>query len=72
MYHLTQFKTIESLQEFLNSQELHDYIYPPEWLYTMIDSDYEYYSEKRKDELFWALDAYCSDMGWNIDTFEIP
>ena len=32
MYNLAHFKTTEALQEFLNSQELHDYIYPPECL----------------------------------------
>ena len=72
MYNLTQFKTTEALQEFLNSQELHDYIYPPEWLYTMIDREYDYYTEQRSDELYLALDAYCSDMKWDMNIFELP
>ena len=72
MYNLTQFKTIDSLQEFFNSQEFYDYIYPPEWLYTMIDSEYEYYTEQRSDELYLALEAYCIDMNWDIDIFELP
>ena len=72
MYHLTQFKTIKSLQEFFNSQEFYDYIYPPEWLYTMGESEYEYYTEQRRDELYLALDAYCSEMNWDIDIFELP
>ena len=72
MYNLAHFKTTEALQEFLNSQELHDYIYPPEWLYTMTDSEYDYYTEKRSDELYLALNAYCLDMHWDIDIFELP
>ena len=72
MYHLTQFKTTESLQKFLNSQELYDCIYPPEWLYTMTESEYDYYTEKRSDELYLALDTHCSDMGWDISTFQLP
>ena len=72
MYNLTQFKTTESLQEFLYSEELYEYIYPSEWLYTMIDSEYDYYTEKRSDEMYLVLDAYCSDMNWDIDIFELP
>ena len=72
MYNLSQFKTTESLQAFLNSEELYEYIYPPEWLYTMTESEYEYYSERRSDALFWALDDYCSDMNWDTDIFKLP
>ena len=72
MYHLTQFKTTESLQEFLNSEEVYDFMYPTEWLYTMIDSEYDYYTEQRRDELYLALHSYCSDMGWDVDIFQLP
>ena len=72
MYNLTQFKTTEALQEFLNSEELYEYIYCSKWLYIMCESEYEYYTEKRSDDLYLALVAYCSDMSWNIDVFELP
>ena len=72
MYNLAQFKTSASLQEFLNSEELYEYIYPSEWLYTMTDSEYDYYTEQRRDELYLALNAYCLDMHWDINIFQLP